>query len=392
MRKVFALIFFIVLLGFACGQNIETNSLLVKASAKQGELETKSITITSNASGDFSLKINSIEGVSLKENNFTLKEGENKVIDLTFDSEKLEPGVYIGSLEVNGPKDFSSIPLLFEVETKDVIFDSNIDIPPAYKEVQQGSKLTYQIKIFDLTSSGGLQNGLGAVNVDINYFVYSLDGKVLITKDDQLVVDKQSQLTNAIGFPVDIAVGTYILAADVKYKDSVGISSQTFEIKAAQQKQEVKSVPNYALIVAVGIALVIFFVTLVVLIYLLKERDQILGELKHFNERETKVVVELLKEQKEVVKKKKGHRKRDLDKEISDKLKELKEKQQSRVYEIEKLEKAGSKKEIKKRLDLWRRKGYDTSALDYKMAGLTTKEMKELLARWKKQYSKKQKG
>ena len=382
--KYFLIFFVLVLLltNFSRAQSdFETNSLLIKASVKQSGLETKTITISSKTSGEFFLKIESLKGVNVEEERFSLNGGEEKVVEINFDSRDIEPGIYIGSLEVRSPEDSMKIPIIFEI-------DANIDIPPAYKEVEQGSKLTYQIKIFDLSASGGLQEGLSAVNVEVNYIVYSLGGKVAITKDEQLVVDKQSQLTSAIGFPKDMEIGTYVLGAVVKYKGSVGIATQTFEIKKAEVKASENIFSNYFLIAAVIFALVVFIGTVALLVYLLRERDKILYELRRFNEQETKMVFELLKEQKEVAKNKKRGLGKNLDKEIEEKLQELRKKQETRIDEIEKLKKAGNVKEMQKKLDFWRKKGYDTRVMDYKIAGLTTSEMKQLLQKWKKKYSK----
>jgi hypothetical protein len=388
MKKVLvACILGIFLLSWAAAQaDFETNSLLIKSNVKQGDLETKSITISSKTGGDFSLSIGSLEGVQLKESSFTISAGGEKTAEIKFDSTDIKPGIYIGGLEIKGPVDSATIPIVFEVESQDVFFDANIDIPPAYKEIEQGGKLTYQAKIFDLAASGGLQDGMKAAKVDVSYVVYGLDGKILMTRDDQIVVDEQSQLTNTIGFPANVATGTYILGAIVKYKESVGISTQTFDIKNATTKTAAEAIPNYALIGAIIFAVVIFFGTVSFLVYLLKERDKVLGEIRKFNERETKMVSQLMREQKELAKNKKHYGKRNLQDEIDKKLKELKNKQQERVNEIQKLKKAGNKKEMEKRLEEWRHKGYNTSMMDYKIAGLTTNEMKQLLDKWKRKY------
>ena len=96
--KYFLIFFVLVLLltNFSRAQSdFETNSLLIKASVKQSGLETKTITISSKTSGEFFLKIESLKGVNVEEERFSLNGGEEKVVEINFDSRDIEPGIYI---------------------------------------------------------------------------------------------------------------------------------------------------------------------------------------------------------------------------------------------------------------------------------------------------------
>lgn len=376
--------------GLVHAQNdFQTDSLLVKASAKSGDTITKSITITSKVAGSYNLEVESLKGVEIKERTFTIEQNGEKTVEIIFNTKNIASGIYSGYINVRSETESSKVAVIFEVESEDVLFGANIDIPPAYKQIEQGSKLTYQIKIFDLNAPGLAISDVSPKSVDVTYSVISFDGKVLLNKDDQIIVDKQASLTNALDFPKNIEPGSYILGAVVKYKNSVGIASQTFEIVTPVVKENGQNIPDYAVIGAVIFALAIFFGTIVLFIYLLRERDKVLSQIKKYNENETRTVLRLLKQQKEVVKNKRDDI--DLDEEIEKKLKELKEKQQQRIYEIKKLQSSGNTKEMEKKLRLWRSLGYNTSFMDYKIAGLSTSEMSHLLAKWKKKYSKKPK-
>ena len=42
---------------------------------------------------------------------------------------------------------------------------------------------------------------------------------------------------------------------------------------------------------------------------------------------------------------------------------------------------------MKKKLKEWKRKGYNVATLEYKLGGLSTKEMKGIMKKWKRKYS-----
>ena len=157
--------------------DLEVSSLLLKVSLKENEKVTRSFTITSPKSSDYSLEVVSVPGLSINEQSFVLGEGEKKTIDILFDSKGIAPAVYVGSIDISSLKEILSLPVVLEVESQDVFFDANLDIPPVYTEIAPGGKIVAQVKIFDLTSGGGISeeaDNLGTTSIDLEYNVLDL--------------------------------------------------------------------------------------------------------------------------------------------------------------------------------------------------------------------------
>jgi len=387
---LFASIFVGILqIQIASAQGIEVSSVLVKGTLRGEEVARKTLNLKSQESGTFKLNVESVPGINLGEKEFELKAGASRIIDVVFNSAGLEQGVYIGAINVEGPTDSLQIPLIFEVESKEVLLDANVDIPPVYTEIAPGAKMVYQLRAFDLTSGGGLQEGLGAVNADVEYSVFALDGNVLVTRSEQIVVDRQSQVTNTISFPEDIAPGNYILSAAVKYQNSTGISSQIFEIKEPSAPATGKTEGlDYVILIASAVGVAVFLAVIFLFVYLLRERDKVLRELKSYNAREIKEVKKLLEAQGQKIREK-GIRRSDFKKQAKEKITKLKKRQQKRISEMEKLRSAGNVKQMEKKLKEWKHQGYNISPTEYKVRELSKTDMEKILTDWKKKYSKK---
>ena len=49
-------------------------------------------------------------------------------------------GIYVGNIAISDGREKQDIPVVLEVETEDVFFDINLEIPPNYKEIKKGEK------------------------------------------------------------------------------------------------------------------------------------------------------------------------------------------------------------------------------------------------------------
>jgi len=363
------------------------NSALLKVSLIEGDSTSRSIAISDNEEGDFFIDIVGIEGVSVDESSFSLSSGESKNINVNFDSSDLKPGSHIGSLEVKGNGNIDVLPLIFEIESKDLFFDANLDIPPAYSEIESGSKLVAQIKVFDLTSGGGLLEGLGSVPVDLEYIVSSLDGRVLSSESEQIIVNDQAQTTKTIIFPESVKEGSYVMSVLVEYKSSIGVTSQMFRIIEPSLSPNVGFSGANSTIIGVGIFAFVFMGIIFLFVYLIRDRDKLLLELKRNNSFELREQRKLLLEQSKLYMKRSGYNKKDVKKEIDTKVKTLKKKHKKRINEIKELKKKGEIDKMRARIKEWERQGYNTMPMDYKLRGLKESEMRRILNKWKKEYS-----
>ncbi len=376
---LFILVFLVI--GNAGAQSV--NSLLLKVSVNSGESVTRTITLSADADQEFFLEIVNVLGVTIDENKFTLKGGEGKNVVIRFNSSNLSEGTHVGRMRITS-KDVSYVPIIFEVESKDVFYDLNLELPPKYSEVSAGDKTTVQIKIFDLTF--GSSNYSGSNTVDLEYYVYGSDGSVLSSETESIVVNRQTQISKSISLPKNAKSGTYVLVAEARYKSSVGVSSALFSIIEEKKTNGMKY--NRDNFFSIALIILFFVGFIVIFIYFIRDRDKFIAELRSYNALEMQRQREFLLAQEKLLLEK-GVSAYKIKNEAKQKVDILKQKQEKRVEELKRLKEKGNIEEMERKLEEWKRQGYNTGSLNYKMKDLSTKEMRELINDWKKKYKTK---
>ena len=358
------------------------NSLLLKVSVRTNDAAQRTITITTETGDNLVLDVD-VPGVSIGEPSLNLQPGEH-VIDVKFDPSGINPGVYVGVLSVAGSEDEVSIPIIFEVESRDVFFDSTITIPPQYNDIVAGGKLVTQVKIFDLFS------GSGSNIVDLQYFIYDEHGDVVSAEAESISVGKETQLTKTVSFPEYMDEGTYVFAVLATYKSSISTASHLFTVSAPPAILEEPSLDKSFLLVFVSV-LAFFAVLIFLFVYLIHDRDKFILALKKHHTSELEEHKHFLHMQAGVIarkKKKKGSRHavrtNILTKEIHRKINHLKAKHKKQLQEMQKLKSLGELKQMQQKLELWKSAGYDTWGLEYRLKGISAKEMRRLLAKMRK--------
>jgi len=381
---LFALILFFA--GFVSAlDELDFGNLLVKASMKEGETATKILSLSSDVQESIVLEVLKIEGVSLSDENVVIGKNEKKSIRVIFDSKGLKPGVYTGNLKISdGKKDFY-IPVIFEIESKDVFFDVNLDIPPYYSEVVAGEKIIIQMKLFDLVAGGGTQKGLGPTNVELSYYVTSSDGVVLNSEQEDIVVDRQAQISKTLSFPKNTKEGDYIVSAIAKYENSVGVSSAVFSITSSSSSGLNFDFTGggFQFLVIILVIVIFFFGLIFLFIYMIKDRDKLILELKKYNSNELKLQRQFLEKQR-VVARSKNIDEGKIRREIDEKVSEIKREQARRVKQFRVLRKNGNKNEMIRKMEEWKRQGYNISPMNYKIRELNVSDMKDIMSGWKK--------
>ncbi len=392
-RLVVPLLCLILVLAVMPAVNAETaassfdlNSLLLKVSLTSGDSATKVLSISRGIGQQISLEVVNVPGVTVSESSFVLQNQETKNLVVKFDSKKISPKVYAGSIKISDSKSVVYLPIIFEVESQDVFYDTNLDVPPAYSSIQPGEKLVAQIKVFDLTS-GGVTQGLGANTVNIDYVIFGIDGKVISSESESAVVDKQTQLTKTVSFPNTIAEGQYVIAVIAKYKSSVGTSSYLFSIQRQKTSFNFFGAEgtDWKFFAILGIIVIIFFGIIFFFVYLIKDRDSLLLELRKYNDSEFKNQRAFVLEQQKILRKKGVPAKR-VKKEVQKKLRVIKARHKDRLKIVKKLQKEGDVESLNKQLGKWKKEGYNTLGLEYKLKPLSRAEMEKSLARWKQEY------
>lgn len=366
---------------------LETSSVLLKVSLNQGDLTHRSVAISSDVGGQFIVEVSGVPGVSLSTPRVTLLQNEKYDLNVAFNSSDVETGVYVGYLTIMNSGEKSTVPIILEIESRDVFFDVNLDIPPQYTELTPGDKFVATVKVFDLIS-GGTTDGLGPSTVDVEYILIGFDGRVLSSETESVIVDQQARITKSLSLPRDLDRGDYVFVASAKYKSSVGVSSQLFSVNAGTSvfgSSLDLGGSGFLILIIVLIVLGFFAVFVFLFVFLIRDRDKMFLELRRYNSSELRKQKELLEEQERRLVDR-GADKREVDVEVKNKIVQIKQKQQARVKEIRILKKHGKVASMRERMEDWKKQGYNVMPLEYKLKGLSTEDMRDVLKKWKKKY------
>ncbi len=381
-----SLVFVFLLFNFAfVAGGVDVSSLLLKVSVNEGDSAIKTITISSYEDQDFIIDLLGVKGISLSKSQFSLEQNQKIAIDITFNSSELKAGVYVGSILISGSKDKSYLPVIFEVQSKNSVIGINLDIPPQYTQIEPGSKVIAQIKLFDLTSNGGTTPGISSLKIRLDYFLYLINGELITSESEDFVINNQAQLTKTISLPTKVQEGDYVLSVQATYASSTAISSKILSIQTSEDTGKFDN--NFISLVAVLVFVFLLFLVLIIMFfYFIRDRDKLMIELKKYNSWELEKQKEILEIQTRLIDKKKVSPKK-VEIEVASKLRKLKAKHKMRVDEFNKLNQKGELALMRSKLAEWKEKGYNTLALESKLSPLKPKEMKKLLKEWKFKYS-----
>lgn len=367
--------------------SLETTQVLLKVSLKGDGTTSRTIGLSSDRGGEVKIEVVNVPGIVLSANSLLLDIDEKKEIDLVFYSKGLEPGVYVGKIMVLSEEGELFIPVIFEVESLDVFFDVNLEIPPQYNNLKPGDKLLVQLKFFDLTS-GGTNSGLGSTNVNTEYVLYNFEGEAISSETESIVVDKQASASKSVNLPEYMEEGQYVFAAIARYSNSVGVSTKLFSVSNPEEERTgFVGLDNLNLmfVLVLGIFVAFFLGVIFLFVYIVRDRDKMLMQLRRYNSFELNRQEKLLLAQGRVLKTRKQGDYREIKREISEKVRALKDKQKARFREFKNLSKAGNTKEMVRKLNKWRVEGYNTTGLEYRLKKISVNDMKKMMKEWKRE-------
>lgn len=379
---VFLIVLFAGLASAASSINVD--NALIKFSLKEGDYATKPFVITSETGSVVTLRAVSLRDVSLSEDSPLLNAGDSRTVFILVNASSANPGAYVGYVSISAVDKVINLPIILEVESRDVFFDSNLEIPPLYAQVAPGRNVIVQIKMFDLTSEG-IKPGLSPASVDMEYSIYTSKGDLIISETETLVVNRDSGITKSFNLPKDAEEGTYFASVVLKYGSSVGVSSAMFSVSSSSPK----SVINFSGLtevwfITLATILIVAVLSMLIFFALIKDRDKFMISLRKYHDAEMRKQTEYLAEQKAVIQKKKCVSPSRLRAEVNTKISNLKIKQKMRMAELKKLRELGDEAAMERKLNEWKSKGYNTLLLESRLNDLTGKEMKKIMSKWKK--------
>lgn len=367
-RAIFLFVILFLFIGFfssvsasSSSKGFEVDNVLVKLMVKQGEPVSKTIKITNTDTmqRDFKLTGN-MKFFSVSEQEFSLERGESKSLEIDFEPEN-QPGVYVGSILFSSLKGEFKIPIILEIETKEVLFDSSINIPLEYKEVYPGGSLAVENKIFNLEN-------IGLKSIDVTYSVKDFNDNTIFSEKENIAVENQILTTKIISIPEKVKTEDYVLYVVVEYANSVGTSSYFFKIieKPGGILGKIKLFESW-------IFVIVLFVIVIFFIIFTKQRDKLFLELEKQHKTGLKQEIDRIDREKgKISGLKAAKRKIELKKLMKKKKKRLKvirKIYKERVKTFRKLKKQKKKSEMEEKLGQWKKQGYNVNEFLIKTGG-----------------------
>lgn len=269
-------------------KGFEVDNVLLKIMVKQGEIVSKTIKITNTDAMQADFKISGdMNFFSISEQEFSLGIGESKSLEINFKAEN-QPGVYVGSIAILSGKEELKIPVILEVETKEVLFDSSINVPLDYGEVYSGGSLTVENKIFNLEN-------IGLKSVDILYSFKDFNGNTIFSEKENIAVENQILITKMISIPENTNEGDYVFYVVVEYDNSVGTSSYFFKIT---EEHGALGSMNFFESFGSWIFVIILLAVIILFVIFTKQRDNLFLDLEKQHKKELKEEIERINAEK----------------------------------------------------------------------------------------------
>ena len=196
----------------------------VKEHIALGASKTTALTIENTGETDLIFNLNTAtinDILFLSDSSFSLKPGEQKVVELNIIGKKL--GSYLGQVIIKSGDIERSVNAIVEVESDNVLFDAKIDIPSAYKEVEAGGELKAQITLLNVGPPR-------KVDVTTTYTIKDRNGNVVYESSDTFAVEKQTSFVKSFRIPKELQPGDYLAIVELRYENSFAVSSELFKI------------------------------------------------------------------------------------------------------------------------------------------------------------------
>ncbi|MBI3026524.1 hypothetical protein HYY70_00270 [Candidatus Woesearchaeota archaeon] len=249
--------------------DFDIDQILLKVLIKSGELIEKQVRVmnTGSYSADININVFVVDDIVKSDaSSFAIKPGQTKIVNLKFTSsvpeENIEqqPGIYVGKLVASSSKVEKEIPVVIEIETKNVLFDMNLNPIGFERKIKQGSDTTIEVRMFNLES-------IESVNVEVEYFVKDMNGNTILTESETVVVKSQASFFKTISVPKTLKPGPYVFAALVKFGKSIGTASYLFEVAGPEEVSFVQFCKNNVLCLGLSLTTILLLFALTAYLY-----------------------------------------------------------------------------------------------------------------------------
>ena len=241
--------------------NIELDHSLVKVLLKEGGSSSQELRVMNVGSGIESISVSSNLGdlLSISDDSFELSSGQTKVLTLEFVSSindvEYSPGVYSGYVLLEGAGYSVELPIILDIESEEVLFDSSLSFTKT--EYEPGDSFSLPVRIYNLVSGD-------PTNVLFEYTIKDLAGNLVYSGAETVLVDGQASLSNSIDLSSNLNLGYYVLGVKVSYAGSVGVSSEVLEI-VGEEEESVAGFTNFCggSLIFCSLSVIIFIILLI---------------------------------------------------------------------------------------------------------------------------------
>lgn len=237
--------------------DFSTDKTALKVVLKQGQTKTETLSIKNTGTTIFDIKtyLGDISKFKVSptehEITTTLQPNEEKTIELIFKAlENEKPDIYPAKIKLKSPSVEKEIAAVVEVDSAEPLFDVDVEVLPDSKRVFPGQEILLEVNLFNV-------RGFGRVDVNVEYSIKDLEGKLVATEHETIAVETQAKFTRSLLVPSDLRPGNYVALVKVIYGDSIGTSSDLFEVKAKEIRLYPIQINDYRIILLIGIIVVI---------------------------------------------------------------------------------------------------------------------------------------
>ena len=250
-----------------------------------------------------------------------------------------------GNFFINSPRSqIKEIPVLLTFRSPASLFSIIQKPMPKYFDVYPGGKLGVNIDVFDL----GVKDY--SKEVKASYELLSSEESIFYSEEN-LIVGDEYHFSKIFDINSGLPYGSYVLVTSIEYKGLKSVSSYLFEVKP---KQNDFFLEKTNLLILVFFAFVILIIVL--FIYFIKSRDELLLALRKQQSRELAENIKLIT----AVQKRAPAKKEKLEKAKKKVVIKIKKRQEKQIKELSKLKKRGVKKDkIKGQLEKWKKQGFE---------------------------------
>lgn len=200
------------------------DQLLVRVQLKENESIEKSIKIANNGLNDIEIDafIDGLDSIAaLDKSSVKLMRGYSGSVSLKIIG--AEKGAYIGKLALSSAREKKEVPIIVEVESKEVLADVSAN-PSTSGKVYPDSLLSVDVGLINLM-------GAESANISVSYEIKDFNNNRILEESENIAVSKRASFIKTFKIPNNAKITSYVLAIKAGYKESLGTTTLVFYLE-----------------------------------------------------------------------------------------------------------------------------------------------------------------